>query len=98
MHEVIVNTHAGTLRGAMENGAAVFRGVRFAQPPIGDLRFKNPVPVTPWSGVQDALAFAPICPQGPGMPLGAPEPQSEDCLALNVWTPATDGARRPVLF
>ena len=62
MHEAIVNTFAGTLRGAMENGAAVFRGVRFAQPPIGDLRFKNPVPVAPWKGVQDALAFAPICP------------------------------------
>ena len=98
MHEAIVNTFAGTLRGAMENGAAVFRGVRFAQPPIGDLRFKNPVPVAPWKGVQDALAFAPICPQGPGVPMGTPEPQGEDCLALNVWTPATDGARRPVLF
>lgn len=97
MDEVIVTTTGGALRGRRENDAAVFRGVRYAEPPVGELRFKPPVQIEPWTGVRDATEFAPICPQGMS-PLGSPEPQGEDCLALNVWTPATDERRRPVMF
>lgn len=98
----IANTPLGQLRGQLEVGLHVFRGVPFAEPPVGDLRWRDPQPVQPWSGVRDALAFGPISIQTwmPAMgELGAvPQPYSEDCLYLNIWTPGLDDAKRPVLF
>lgn len=97
-----VRTQQGVLRGQIEEGLHVFRGVPFAEPPIGDLRWRNPQPLQSWIGVRDALAFGPTSIQTwvPGMTeLGAiPEPVSEDCLYLNVWTPGIDDAARPVMF
>ena len=96
-------TTAGTIEGTEENGLCVFRGVPFAAPPVGDLRFKAPQPVEPWDGVREAKSFGPISLQAPNEMLEAllppsdpPQPQSEDCLYLNVWTPGLDGAR-PVM-
>jgi len=83
---------------------AVFRGVPYAAPPLGELRFRTPQPVEPWPGVREALAFGPAAVQPEGRaglfgglfgPGGLPV--SEDCLTLNVWTPGLDDGRRPVL-
>jgi para-nitrobenzyl esterase len=97
-HEV--STSYGRLRGEARGGHLAFLGVPFAQPPVGALRFMAPQPPAPWSGVRDALAFSACAPQDPLAAPGfkAEGPESEDCLYLNVYTPAADGARRPVLF
>lgn len=79
-----VNVKAGKLAGAATgNGGAVFKGIPYAQPPVGDLRWREPVPAKAWSGVRQATAFGPTCVQGGN--LG--KESSEDCLYLNVWTP-----------
>jgi para-nitrobenzyl esterase len=95
--ELIVRTTAGDLRGAHENGVAVFRGVPYATAP----RFVPPQPVPAWSGVRDARRDGPIAPQGRSRLahiMGDFErPQTEDCLTLNIWTPAADAKKRPVL-
>src|SRR5262249_8696001 len=99
--ELVVRTKAGDLRGARENGVAVFRGVPHAAPPVGDLRFAPPRPGQPWEGVRDARQDGPIAPQARSRPahiMGNFErPQSEDCLTLTIWTPAADAGKRPVL-
>ena len=96
-----VETTAGVLRGARENGIAVFRCVPYAAAPVGDLRFSPPQPPPAWNGVRDATTDGPIAPQGRSRLahiMGDFEcPQSEDCLTLTIWTPAPDGAKRPVL-
>ena len=75
----------GKLRGALTtSGEAVFKNIPFAQPPIGDLRWSEPLPPKSWPGVRDATAFSPACVQSGNE--GASS--SEDCLYLNVWTPA----------
>ena len=93
-------TGYGDLRGTIDRGVTVFRGVPYARPPVGPLRFVPPQPPDTWTGVRDATAFGPPAMQGacapaPGLTVTAP--QSEDCLTLNVWTPAMDDARRPVM-
>ena len=97
-------TTAGTIEGTEENGLCVFRGVPFAAPPVGELRFKPPHPVESWDGVREAKSFGPISLQASNEMLEAllppsdpPQPQSEDCLYLNVWTPGIDDAARPVM-
>ena len=80
----------GQVEGVAAGGIVAFKGLPFAAPPVGDLRWKKPQPVVAWSGVKKASAFAASCMQDPGM-LGfmqAPPGTSEDCLYLNVWTPA----------
>ncbi len=96
----VVETQHGRLRGADEGGVIVFRGVPFAAPPVGPLRFRPAQPVVPWAGERSAERFGCISHQGNGLEIAMPPPtpaQDEDCLTLNVWTPACDGARRPVL-
>jgi para-nitrobenzyl esterase len=109
MAERTVRTASGSIRGTTEaNGIEVFRGIPYGASTAGR-RFLAPQPVEPWTGVRDALEFGPICPQtgvvadaasADERTLGAMPslPQSEDCLVLNVWTPASgDGGRRPVM-
>ncbi|MCW5828037.1 MAG: carboxylesterase/lipase family protein [Deltaproteobacteria bacterium] len=93
---VIAETRTGKIKGIEQNGVNVFRGIPFAAPPVGKLRFQAPQHPAPWSGVRDATRFGPSAPQDtmPGMEVG---PQSEDCLYLNVWTPAADNKCRPVM-
>ncbi|MFE9635581.1 carboxylesterase/lipase family protein [Streptomyces sp. NPDC006463] len=99
----VADLPTGRLRGAIEGGVAVFRAVPYAAPPVGDLRWRPARPHPGWSGTRDATADGPSAPQlyrEGGDPVlgghGSP-PFDEDCLTLNVWTPAADDARRPVL-
>jgi para-nitrobenzyl esterase len=96
-----ITTTSGPIRGEEGDGVVVFRGVRYAAPPMGDLRFKPPTRPTPWDEPADCTRFGPIAPQ-PTTPFvdenDESPPQSEDCLFLNVYTPACDAERRPVLF
>jgi para-nitrobenzyl esterase len=79
-----VPVSGGKIRGILTNaGGAAFKGIPFAQPPTGDLRWREPAPVKAWAGVRDATAFASPCVQG--SPSGIKG--SEDCLYLNIWTP-----------
>lgn len=93
----IVSVTGGKIRGALTDyGGAVFKGIPFAQPPTGELRWREPLEVKPWTGIRDATTFGPPCVQGGG--LGATS--SEDCLYLNVWTPhwpASDKSRAAVM-
>jgi para-nitrobenzyl esterase len=100
----VAHTRSGRLEGTRARGCLVFRGIPYAAPPIGKLRFREPEPVTPWRDVRSASRFGASAPQlgamswlvrrAMGAALGR---QSEDCLSLNVWTPALDGRARPVL-
>ena len=92
-------TDAGALRGLSSGGVTVFKGIPFAAPPVGDLRWREPHRVKPWKGVRSAVAFAPACMQsGVSMPGEAPPAVSEDCLYLNIWSPAKNArARLPVM-
>ena len=97
----VVETQSGTIEGRREGDVCVFRGIPFAAPPTGPNRFRPPQPVETWTGVRTALEFSPIAPQLPSpleQILGSRELEmNEDCLYLNVWTPALDDARRPVM-
>jgi len=101
----IVKTDVGKIEGYEKRGLYVFKGIPFAAPPVGKRRWLPPAAVEPWSGVRPAKSSAAIAPQNiaPSIFVAADqtperEPQSEDCLYLNVWTPGLDDARRPVLF
>ena len=99
----IAETTAGKIEGTEEDGLCVFRGVPYAAPPLGELRFRPPQPPEPWDGVRATQTFSPIAPQVSNPVLedllptpDPPQPQSEDCLYLNVWTPGLSGSR-PVM-
>lgn len=89
-----VTTTLGPVRGLESQGVTVFRGLPYAAPPVGALRWREPQPATAWTKTRDTFTFGRACPQVggpvPGLP---PEPQSEDCLYLNVWAPAPSGSR-----
>lgn len=88
-----VATESGLVEGVEENGARVFKGIPFAAPPVADLRWRAPRPPAPWEGVRAAQTFSPVCMQEGAYPEDSPpEPASEDCLYLNIWTPPAGAA------
>ncbi len=95
-----VNLPIGSLEGKQEGNHQTFLGVPFAMPPVGNRRFCAPEEVDSWEGTLQANAYGNSCPQGqhpiPGM--AASGPRAEDCLYLNVFTPAADDKKRPVLY
>ena len=90
----IVKTKAGLVSGSEKNGIQIFKGIPFAAPPVGDLRWKAPQPVAPWKDVKVCNAFGASPMQAPPFPfmcwteeyLIPKEPIGEDCLYLNVWS------------
>lgn len=91
----IVETAHGLLRGATDGGVGVWRGVAYAQQPVGDLRFVAPRPVRPWSGVRDAIEHGPLPPQGRSFVGGGrddPKMRDEACLTVTVWSPDVGGS------
>ena len=103
MNSKRIKTLSGEVKGIEENGISRFLGIPYAEPPVGDLRWRAPVPVTPWKKTRDATKFGFSAPQAPVAGLQkligiSGNPTNEDCLFLNVWTPGTDDLKRPVLF
>ncbi|MFX1573531.1 MAG: carboxylesterase/lipase family protein [Promethearchaeota archaeon] len=100
--DIIVETTHGKVRGYSKRGVIKFKGIPYAAPPIGNLRFKPPAPVEPWNDVLDATNYSLISIQPPSRleaMFGEPLPQSEaECLTLNVWTQGLDNKKRPVMF
>lgn len=105
--ELRVDTGSGAVMGAIEDGVASWKGIPFAAPPVGELRWRAPQPAQAWQGVRSASDYGSDCMQEPfpsdAAPLGTPP--AEDCLYLNIWKPAnapTDGQDpsrgRPVIF
>jgi para-nitrobenzyl esterase len=96
----IIATEYGWVAGVNDSGRLVFKGVPYAAPPVGQLRWRAPRAFTRWRGVRAAQSFAPICMQPPATPgsVANPQVQSEDCLYLNIWRPAGDARGLPVLF
>ncbi|MEW2520637.1 carboxylesterase/lipase family protein [Actinacidiphila alni] len=98
MDEPVCTTRQGDVRGeAGPGGSAIFRGIPYAAPPFGALRFMAPQPPARWDGMREATAFGATAPKGPYAPpfdvlLPDPDIAGEDCLNLNVWTPDTSGA------
>jgi len=95
--DLIVHIDGGRVQGVAVGGGYAFRGLPYAAPPVGNLRWRPPEPPVPWKGVRDANQYAASCPQQPSL-FEPPGPQSEDCLFLNVSTPTLrSNAKRPVL-
>jgi para-nitrobenzyl esterase len=94
-----VATLAGAVGGAKEEGVLSFKGIPFAAPPVGPLRWRPPAPAVAWSGVRDAKGYAPDCMQRPFAEDAAPlrTTSNEDCLYLNVWRPEGNAVNLPVM-
>ncbi|MFF2325490.1 MULTISPECIES: carboxylesterase/lipase family protein [unclassified Streptomyces] len=97
-----VSTVHGVVRGTLEQGVAVFRGIPYAAAPVGEHRFRAPQPPESWEGVRDAVSFGPTAPKRPYSPpldrlLPDPDVPGDDCLNLNVWTPFPARTGLPVL-
>ena len=105
-----VETTAGKLQGYESGGVAIYKGVPYADPPVGDFRFARAPALTPWTGIRRALNYGPICPVIPEdsrdrahdvfrflAPNGQPSDAMEDCLRLNIWTPVARETKRPVM-
>jgi para-nitrobenzyl esterase len=97
----VVQTAYGPVRGVDDGRVTSWKGVRYAAPPTGDLRWRAPAPPEPWTDVADASAFGPVCPQPvePRVPLDLGSPQGADCLTLNIWASSEVGGgdRKPVM-
>ena len=87
----VVRTETGAVQGVTKAGVIGWKGIPFAAPPVGKLRWRVPQPAMAWTGIRDASQFGPACMQTDDIP------KSEDCLTLNVWRPATASGPLPVM-
>src|SRR5882757_8137141 len=96
---LLVHTACGAVRGELIDNVRVFRGIPFAAPPVGTSRWRPPVAPAPWREPLDATRFGDDCPQRAALPVGSrAAAQSEDCLTLNIWSPAkSPNERLPVM-
>jgi para-nitrobenzyl esterase len=89
----------GKIRGIRTNGVSIFKGIPYGGRLSGDRRFLRPAPLDPWKGIRETIKLGTPAMQSQGTVYGTDEPQpGEDCLFLNVWTPANDNKKRPVIF
>jgi para-nitrobenzyl esterase len=96
---VTAETRSGKVRGIRERDVNIFKGIPYAGSVSGDNRFGRPAPLEPWTGVRDAIKLGTPAMQSPNTVYGKDEPlPGEDCLFLNIWTPANDHGKRPVVF
>ncbi|MDV8070598.1 carboxylesterase/lipase family protein [Rhodococcus sp. IEGM 1366] len=95
----VVQTLHGPVRGSTEGAVSSWKGIRYAAPPVGPLRFRAPVPPEPWTDVYDATEYGPCEPQSriAVIPLGDNVVMDEDCLSLNVWAPTENASKKPVM-
>jgi para-nitrobenzyl esterase len=94
----VVRTAQGAVRGSVDGDVESFKGIPFAKPPVGPLRWRAPRPIEPWTGVRDATEFGPACVHGERVLFPEDSAQSEDCLTLNVWRPTgVKTGRLPVM-
>jgi para-nitrobenzyl esterase len=98
----VVETTEGRVRGERERGVSIFRGIPYGASTAGARRFLPPQPMAAWAGVRACVDYGETAPQLPGKLAeggweGRRPEQGEDCLCLNVWTPALDASKRPVL-
>ncbi len=97
--EVLTETTYGRLRGSRIRGVNMFKGIPYAGSVSGEHRFRTPAPLQPWAGVRDASSLGAPSIQVPNRSILVYDPEpAEDCLFLNVWTPANDNRKRPVMF
>ncbi|MHA1624573.1 MAG: carboxylesterase/lipase family protein [Promethearchaeota archaeon] len=98
----IIETKIGKVQGIIEKNTEIFRGIPYAEKPVGELRFKHPSPPKKWDGILQADDFGPNAPQPSSSAkwLFGPDREynEEECLTLNIWTPKTDDQKRPVMF
>ncbi|MGV0789264.1 carboxylesterase/lipase family protein [Mycolicibacterium sp. XJ2] len=98
---LVVDTAYGPVRGLDDGTVKVWKGIRFAAPPAGELRWRAPEPPQRWSEPADATRVGPVCPQptDPRIPIDLGAPQGDDCLSLNVWAASNvePGAGKPVM-
>jgi para-nitrobenzyl esterase len=101
--ESTIETQYGKVLGTDLGAVLAWKGIPYARPPVGKLRFCPPQPPEPWAGTRDATAFGPIAPQLPfllangTLEVNMPESQDEDCLYLNIWAPQPETRKRPVM-
>ena len=95
--DVVVRTKYGTLEGSVEGRSRIFKGVPFAAPPVGPLRWRSPQPPSAWSGTRSAKSFGPDCLQWRNQSALA-SVTSEDCLYLNLWVPEKQNKPLPVMM
>ena len=94
--QLTVKTKQGMVKGMTNQNICIWKGIRYAKAPSGELRFREPQSPDSWTGVKDATVFGPVAPQMKKILIGN-EPQGEDCLSLNVWSPGADAKKRPVM-
>jgi len=93
-HDIMVNTSLGRIRGTTDKGVLSWKGIPYGAPLDGYRRFAEPEPIRAWNGILDATHFSGICPQRSVLRTKV----SKGCLTLNIWSPNTNGMKRPVLF
>ncbi|MCW5909257.1 MAG: carboxylesterase/lipase family protein [Chitinophagales bacterium] len=94
---LVVATAYGKLRGTTDQNVYVWKGIPFAKAPTGELRFRSPQLPEKWEGIKEATEFGASAPQMKSS-FSRSEMQDENCLSLNIWSPAADGKKRPVMF